>query len=240
MVMSDLRHPADGTLNEYLDQMLGSAEREALELHLEGCAACRQRLERLQSLFVALAALPEEAPEPYLAEAVLQKLAASPAAEQPVSAQPASAQPASAQPSPAQPAGFPPRVRRLMIFQAILAALLAALAWPATGMRLPAGFLPSAEVQEFVVRAAELPPQARDLWLQGFSHFIEVFRTLLENLQPWEAWEMLRTAGQRVPYPLLAVVLAAAVLLWLAGNRLALRSPPFRSMGEAKEEKRGL
>jgi anti-sigma factor RsiW len=223
--MSDIRHPSDDTLNEYLDQMLGFAEREALELHLEGCGACKHRLERLQHLFDALAAIPEDAPAPFLAEAVIQKLAASPAA---------------AQPPPAQPAVFSPRVRRLMIFQAILAVLLAAVVWPAAQVRLPVGIPPAEEVQEIVDRVAAFPPQARDLWLQGSSRLAEAVQGLLETMQPWEPWEMLRTAGQRLPYPMLAVVLTASVLLWLVGNRLALRSPPFRSMGEAKEEKRGL
>lgn len=38
----------EGELRAYLDSALGSAEREATEQHIEGCAVCRESLAQLQ------------------------------------------------------------------------------------------------------------------------------------------------------------------------------------------------
>jgi len=52
-------------LSAYLDQELRSAERSAVEAHLDGCDACRQHLETLAAVDAAARALPVEAPAGY-------------------------------------------------------------------------------------------------------------------------------------------------------------------------------
>jgi len=52
-------------LSAYLDQELLSAERTAVETHLQGCDGCRQHLETLAVVDAAARALPVEAPPGY-------------------------------------------------------------------------------------------------------------------------------------------------------------------------------
>ena len=53
---------AQERLHDYVDGVLGVAEREALEAHLAGCAECRRELAALQELLVRAAGLPDEIP----------------------------------------------------------------------------------------------------------------------------------------------------------------------------------
>ena len=39
--------PSDGVLEQLLADHMGGAQKQALELHVAGCAACRRRLEQL-------------------------------------------------------------------------------------------------------------------------------------------------------------------------------------------------
>lgn len=52
-------HPDDELLNEYLDGRLTARESGELETHLAGCPSCAARLDRLQTVFSSLEALPE-------------------------------------------------------------------------------------------------------------------------------------------------------------------------------------
>lgn len=57
-------HPPEMQLHDYLDGLLGEAERRAVERHVRACEACRAELEALQALTARLAALPRTiAPE---------------------------------------------------------------------------------------------------------------------------------------------------------------------------------
>jgi len=56
-------HPNETTLNDYVDQSLGSAERSSVEQHLAACAECRQLVEDLRDVIRATRELePREAP----------------------------------------------------------------------------------------------------------------------------------------------------------------------------------
>lgn len=46
----------------YIDNMLSAAERRQFDLHLQGCAVCRQRVEDLAALHQGLCALPSLTP----------------------------------------------------------------------------------------------------------------------------------------------------------------------------------
>lgn len=57
-------HPPEMQLHDYLDGLLGEAERRTVERHVRACEACRAELEALQALTARLAALPRTiAPE---------------------------------------------------------------------------------------------------------------------------------------------------------------------------------
>ena len=50
-------HPNDTTLNDYVDGSLGPVERQSVDQHLAGCAACRQTVEDLREILDASKAL---------------------------------------------------------------------------------------------------------------------------------------------------------------------------------------
>ncbi len=54
-----MNHLDETLLNEYVDQALDENERQAVETHLAGCADCRERVEKLGTLFHALETLVE-------------------------------------------------------------------------------------------------------------------------------------------------------------------------------------
>ena len=67
-----MKHLTETQLNEYLDNAWKPPHRPACQAHLSDCADCRARLASLQTVFQALAALPEETPERDLTPSVLQ------------------------------------------------------------------------------------------------------------------------------------------------------------------------
>ncbi len=54
-----MEHLTDDLLNEYLDHALDEQSNAIAQAHLSNCRECRLRLANLQSLFAALASLPE-------------------------------------------------------------------------------------------------------------------------------------------------------------------------------------
>ena len=69
-----MEHLTETDLNEYLDGLMEPAAQARLQGHLSDCADCRARLAGLQTVFQALAALPELTPERNLSSSVLKKL----------------------------------------------------------------------------------------------------------------------------------------------------------------------
>ena len=69
-----MEHLTEDQLNEYLDNALEATIQERMAKHLSGCADCRARLASLQTVFQALAALPEEKPGCDLTPSVLRAL----------------------------------------------------------------------------------------------------------------------------------------------------------------------
>ncbi|CAN5277445.1 hypothetical protein BH18GEM1_BH18GEM1_11090 [soil metagenome] len=53
-----IRHVPDGSLNEYVESTLAPVDMEAVEQHLQSCAACRAEASRIRALLADLAALP--------------------------------------------------------------------------------------------------------------------------------------------------------------------------------------
>ena len=69
-----MNHLDDFTLNEYLEHTLDDSERDAVDLHLKVCAACRAKLDELQAVFMELDVLPEIELEHDLTSSVLARL----------------------------------------------------------------------------------------------------------------------------------------------------------------------
>jgi hypothetical protein len=72
--MNEMKHLTETDLNEYLDGLLEPAAQVHMQGHLSDCADCRTRLAALQTVFQALAAIPELAPGRDLTKAVLKSL----------------------------------------------------------------------------------------------------------------------------------------------------------------------
>ncbi len=69
-----MKHLTESQLNEYLDNTLETSARREMDLHLQECAECRARLNKLQSIFTALAGLPEARLARDLSSSVLSRL----------------------------------------------------------------------------------------------------------------------------------------------------------------------
>jgi hypothetical protein len=69
-----MNHLTDAQLNEYLDNAVDVHAQAFIQAHLAECADCRDRLASLQTVFQALAALPEETPGRDLTPSVLRAL----------------------------------------------------------------------------------------------------------------------------------------------------------------------
>jgi anti-sigma factor RsiW len=69
-----MKHLTDTQLNEYLDGALDSSAQIRMAAHLSSCGDCQTRLASLQTVFQALAALPEETIRHDLTPSVLQSL----------------------------------------------------------------------------------------------------------------------------------------------------------------------
>ena len=69
-----MKHLTETQLNEYLDGVPEAPAQARLQAHLADCADCRARLAALQTVFQALASLPDELPEQDLTVYVLQTL----------------------------------------------------------------------------------------------------------------------------------------------------------------------
>jgi hypothetical protein len=69
-----MKHPTENQLNEYLDGFLAPSVQAGMQTHLLDCEDCQARLARLQTVFQALAALPELAPERNLTTSVMYNL----------------------------------------------------------------------------------------------------------------------------------------------------------------------
>jgi hypothetical protein len=69
-----MNHLTETQLNEYLDGIMEAPEQDLMQAHLSDCADCRARLAALQTVFKALAALPEETPRVDLTLSILRAL----------------------------------------------------------------------------------------------------------------------------------------------------------------------
>jgi hypothetical protein len=69
-----MNHLTETQLNEYLDSLMDAPAQTALQVHIAGCAECRERLAALQAVFQALSTLPEETPMQDLTPSILQAL----------------------------------------------------------------------------------------------------------------------------------------------------------------------
>ena len=69
-----MNHLSDTLLNEFLDSVLSVGRLRAAQTHLDGCQACRSRLDGLRMMAHSLAALPDDPLAHDLTPAVLSRL----------------------------------------------------------------------------------------------------------------------------------------------------------------------
>ena len=69
-----MEHLTETQLNEYLDGLMEAPEQVRVQAHLSSCANCQENLAGLQTVFQALAALPEETLKRDLTPSVLPGL----------------------------------------------------------------------------------------------------------------------------------------------------------------------
>jgi anti-sigma factor RsiW len=196
--MNELIHLEEGTLNEYLDGALTLEQRTALEAHLEVCQHCAQRLAFLQAVFSALESLPEAGLERDLSPRVLAAIGAD------------------------QSQGGPRRVtlasRLVFVFQAVAAVALLVAIWPFLSQLFYTGIPPL-----LAKEAAALAQRWSEVWAFWVVDLQASTAGILEELL--ESWKGLafRPAWLQASAPEMAVLLVAALALWLAGNGLLVR-----------------
>ncbi len=111
-------HLTEEQINEYVDHLLTAAEAEAVERHLLRCAACQEKVDEIQQVFVTLADLPEVPLQKELATHVLRLV------EPPPTSMP------ERQPTRVMPKWVPGLAWTIAALQIPLAGLALVYAWP--------------------------------------------------------------------------------------------------------------
>jgi anti-sigma factor RsiW len=206
-----MTHLTEEQLNFYLDDELSAVERAAVEAHLAGCDACRAELASLQTLFTALDALQPEALAADLTSAVLREVTAE---------------------------------RRRAVWRWRFSWLVPALQGTAIVLLLIFGW--SALATRYDQMAQRIPAQAlRAIWSNALAQGGALWAT---NVTRWQAWwveaiadasglpAVLGQATGRWPQlpglglagPQAIAVGLAAILMWLVGNSILLRTTTVR------------
>ena len=61
-------------LSEYLDNEVGATERREIEVHLDGCARCREALAELKQVVAAIREIPPVEPSPWLTTRIMARI----------------------------------------------------------------------------------------------------------------------------------------------------------------------
>lgn len=206
-----MSHLTEERLNLYLDNELSTTERAAVEAHLAGCDACRAELASLQALFTALEALQPEALAADLTPRVLRGIAAE---------------------------------RRRAVWRRRISWLVSALQGAVVVLLLVFGW--SALTTRYSELAQHLPTEAlRATWADTLARGGILWAATVAQWQAWWAeaaanvldlpaslsqaigyWPQLPGLGLTAPQ--MTAVSLAAVLMWLAGNSILLRTAAVR------------
>ena len=206
-----MSHLTEEQLNLYLDDELLTVERAAVEAHLAGCDACRAELASLQTLFTALDALQPKALAADLTPVVLREVAAE---------------------------------RRRTVRRRRISWLVPALQGAAVVLLLVFGW--SALATRYDQMAQRIPAQAlRATWANALARGGILWAATAARWQMWWAevvadvlglpaslgqatshWPQLPGLGLTAPQAI--AVSLAAVLMWVVGNSILLRTAAVR------------
>jgi anti-sigma factor RsiW len=211
-------HLTDDLLNEHLDGLLSGDERAGVEAHLARCAACAARHANLRALFVRLDRLPIDA------EPLTRDLAPGVLAQLPPRGRAAPAFPvAPARPRVGRGGWLRSPAGLSAVAQMVAAGLLLAVAWPFAASLVvrvpwPAGLPALGAWSGWLARAQPLWQQALDVLgaLRAWPHWLA---QVVEGASPLGGGLALAPAEA-------GLAVAAAALLWLAGNLVLLRRSP--------------
>jgi predicted anti-sigma-YlaC factor YlaD len=206
-----MSHLTEEQLNLYLDNELSTIESAAVKAHLAGCDACRAELASLRALFTALDALQSEALATDLTPAVLRGIAAE---------------------------------RQRAVWRWRISWLVPALQGAAVVLLLVFGW--SALATRYDQMAQRIPAQAlRATWANALARGGTLWAATVARCQMWWAeavadvlglptslgqatshWPQLPGLGLTAPQAI--AVSLAAVLMWVVGNSILLRTAAVR------------
>jgi predicted anti-sigma-YlaC factor YlaD len=206
-----MSHLTEEQLNLYLDDELLTVERAAVEAHLAGCDPCRAKLASLQTLFTALDALQPEALAADLTPVVLRGVAAE---------------------------------RRRTVRRRRISWLVPALQGAAVVLLLVFGW--SALATRYAELAQRIPAKALyAAWTNALARGGTLWAATIAQWQMWWAeavadvlglpaslgqatshWPQLPGMGFTPPQAI--AISLAAILMWLVGNSLLLRTAAAR------------
>jgi len=190
-------HPDDSVLNEYLDNELLPENVSSLEGHLASCTACTDRITALEAVFATLADMPDLPLERDLSQAVLNSI---------------------------QKRDSRRRIRALefnlvFLVEALAAATLLAAAGP---------FFMRWFSATFTLQLSNQFPGITDSLLRAWSDRWQVWMLSGGDFAlRWRGiWDQFTLPTSDIQIPLVGIIglLAAALLVWLAGNGMLLRS----------------
>ena len=203
--MSDLYHIDEEKLNGYLDGLLAPDESFQLEVHLEQCLQCSERLAELRFVFEALKAYPETEPERDLQPDILKAL---------VSYKKPDVGSTQRQRAPSR---WPYSAWLVIIAQGLVAGILSAVMIP-----IILGRIPQSMIQQLAGQAEQ------GLFLAFQNRLVEwsrVWHSLRPSFGTFDlAWDQGLHLLELFPVSTSKVftVVAAITLLWLLANRLLL------------------
>jgi anti-sigma factor RsiW len=206
-----MSHLTEEQLNLYLDGELSTVERAAVEAHLAGCEACRTELTSLRALFTALDALQPEALATDLIPVVLRRVAAE---------------------------------RRRVVWRQRISWLVPTLQGAAVVLLLVFGW--SALATRYGELTQRIPAEVlHAIWTNALARGGALWAATVARWQMWwaegvaDVLDLPGVLGQSTGYwpqlpdlgltaPQVTAVALAAVLMWLVGNAILLRTAAVR------------
>jgi len=190
-------HPEEPVLNEYLDNELSPENLIILEEHLTTCTACTDRLTALKAVFATLNELPDMPLERDLTAAVLDTIQKRGTRERTAA----------------------PGINLVFLMEAIAATILLAAAGPFI-MR----WISSRIIVQFIDQIPGITDSILRAWSARWLGWLSAGGSYALR---WQGiWDQFIPSTPDIQIPLVGIIglLAAALLVWLAGNGMLLRS----------------
>ncbi|MCF6278266.1 MAG: zf-HC2 domain-containing protein [Anaerolineales bacterium] len=192
-----MTHLTEAQLNKYFDQMLRGESRRQIETHIAVCEQCRAQANEMQSLFAALADLPETPLTRDLTQDILTHLS------QNVTIPTLWRQPA-----------FVAQSVLTVLLLAISMPMLNALRLPLTAWRATIVF-PTIQLPSWAEIITQITPLL--IWKRPFTFTVPKISLVLPTIP---------VLPDNADANMLVMLIVAAGILWMVGNITLLRSRP--------------